>query len=60
MDKDQKTMYDFAVGGLIDKYSANGKFFTQSEFEANKGKIFILTKANSNLTDKLKNLNNGK
>lgn len=54
MDKDLKYMYNVAMGSLIDKHASNGKFFTQKEFEANKGEIFLLTNANSKLTEKLK------
>ena len=54
MDKDLKYMYDVAMGSLIDKYASNAKFFTQKEFEENRGEIFLLTNANSKLTEKLK------
>jgi len=51
-----KTLYDSSMGPVMDKYAANGRFFTQQEFEANKGQIFILSGARSkadNIIDKM-------
>ena len=54
MDRDLKILYNYAMGLLMEREAKEHRyFFTQEEFEKNKGKIFIITEAKRKLDEKL-------
>ena len=57
MDEDLQIMYNFAMGGLMEKYAKTHRyFFTQKEFEDNQWEIFEVTAAKRKLIKKLKDV----
>ena len=52
MDKDLKELYQAAMKPLMEA-TTHKKFFTQKEFENNRGKIFIIAGATRNIEDKI-------
>jgi hypothetical protein len=51
--KDLKILYDYAMGQIMEKEAITHKhFFTQEEFEKNRGKIYIISGAFQNLARK--------
>ena len=53
MNKDLRELYSQAMGSLIEYHTESKMFLNKEEFEANRGKVFILTGAYRNLNEKL-------
>lgn len=49
LKKEIQNMYNIAMGGFMDAYASNKRFFTQKEFEANYVKITNLTHSKGKL-----------
>ena len=54
MDKNLSELYQITMGLLMDKAAiTNRNFFSQSEFEANKGTIYTIKSNFDNINEKL-------
>ena len=59
MDEHLRIIQNITLGSLVKKYSANGLFFTDEEFEANKGEILNVAGAMARIKEHiLKEKNN--
>lgn len=55
MDEDLQILYNYAMGQLMEKKAKTHRyFFTQEEFEENRGDIFQITGVKRKLIKKLK------